>query len=80
DGQLHAVAYHRHPVFGVDVPATVPGVPSALLDPRQTWADVDAYDKTAAELAERFVANFHKFTDFATADILAGAPTVAVAV
>ncbi|WP_055562755.1 phosphoenolpyruvate carboxykinase (ATP), partial [Hymenobacter sp. AT01-02] len=40
DGQLHAVAYHRHPVFGVDVPATVPGVPSALLDPRQTWADV----------------------------------------
>jgi phosphoenolpyruvate carboxykinase (ATP) len=77
-GQLHDVEFQAHPVFGVQVPATVPGVPTHLLDPRQTWADAVAYDQTAADLAQKFVDNFQKYADYASADILAGAPKVAV--
>jgi phosphoenolpyruvate carboxykinase (ATP) len=33
-----------------------------MLDPRNTWADKSAYDRQAAELAERFKKNFTQFT------------------
>ena len=42
---------------------SVPGVDPALLDPRSTWADPDAYDAKAAELAAMFRANFATFDD-----------------
>ncbi|MDU0368844.1 phosphoenolpyruvate carboxykinase (ATP) [Hymenobacter endophyticus] len=79
NGELDNVEFHKHPVFGVEVPASVPGVPTEILDPRNTWADKEAYDRTAAELAEKFVANFQRYADYANEDILAGAPKVAVA-
>jgi phosphoenolpyruvate carboxykinase (ATP) len=75
-GALANVSFLRHPVFGMEIPAAVPGVPTHLLDPRQTWADPEAYDRTAAELAQQFIANFRKYADFASADILVGAPKV----
>ena len=75
-GQLAEVKFRPHPVFGVLVPGAVPGVPSEILDPRHTWADKAAYDKTAGDLAEKFVANFQKFAASASAEILAGAPRV----
>ncbi|SHK72648.1 phosphoenolpyruvate carboxykinase (ATP), partial [Hymenobacter psychrotolerans] len=78
EGRLDAVDFHRHPVFGVQVPAAVPGVPTDILDPRNTWADKEAYDKTATELAHKFVHNFQRFADFASDDILAGAPKAEV--
>ena len=76
-GQLAAVKFKPHPIFGVQVPAAVPGVPAEILDPRQTWVDADAYDRTAADLAQKFVDNFRKYADYASTDILAGAPRVA---
>jgi len=76
--QLNEVAFQAHSIFGVQVPAAVPGVPAHLLDPRQTWADPVAYDQTAADLAQKFVDNFQKYADYASADILAGAPKVAI--
>ena len=77
-GVLSEVSFRQHPVFGVSVPAAVPGVPTEILDPRHTWADKAAYDRTATELAEKFTRNFEKYADFASADILAGAPQLAV--
>ncbi|MDB5236758.1 MAG: phosphoenolpyruvate carboxykinase, partial [Hymenobacter sp.] len=79
NGQLDEVKFNKHPVFGMMVPGAVPGVPSEILDPRNTWADKAAYDKTAASLAEKFVQNFKKYADYANEEILAGAPKVAVA-
>ena len=38
-GELDAIEVRRDPVFGFEVPLAVPGVDSALLDPRSTWAD-----------------------------------------
>ena len=77
-GVLSEVSFRQHPVFGVAVPGAVPGVPSEILDPRNTWADKAAYDRTATELAEKFTRNFEKYADFASAEILAGAPRLAV--
>jgi phosphoenolpyruvate carboxykinase (ATP) len=78
NGELNDVAFTKHPIFGVEVPASVPGVPTNILDPRDTWTDKEAYDKTAADLAQKFVSNFQKYADFANEEILAGAPKVAV--
>ncbi|MGH2417908.1 MAG: phosphoenolpyruvate carboxykinase (ATP) [Candidatus Limnocylindria bacterium] len=62
-GQLRDVDYEADPIFGVEVPASVPGVPDEVLRPRATWADPDAYDAKARELAEMFVENFEAYAD-----------------
>lgn len=59
-GELEKVEYSIDPVFGVQVPTTCPGVPSEVLQPRDTWADKAAYDQQANELAKLFQANFTK--------------------
>ncbi len=57
-GALDTVETVRHPIFGMRVPTSCPGVPPEVLDPRATWDDPDAYDRTARELRDRFHANF----------------------
>jgi phosphoenolpyruvate carboxykinase (ATP) len=61
-GDLDGVEYRTDDVFGFDVPVAVPEVDATLLDPRSTWADPEAYDRKAAELAGMFRSNFEKFT------------------
>ena len=61
EGDLQAVEYRTDPVFGFEVPVEVPGVDSTLLDPRSTWADPQAYDRRAVELATMFRENFGRF-------------------
>ncbi|MDP1572060.1 MAG: phosphoenolpyruvate carboxykinase [Vicinamibacterales bacterium] len=73
-GALDAVAYHRHPVFNVDVPATCPGVPDEVLDPRGTWAEREAYDTQAAKLAKMFVDNFAAFEGDVDRAVVAAGP------
>jgi len=74
DGSLHNVDYRRDPNFGFDVPVSVPGVDSAILNPRDTWADKLEYDVTAARLVDLFNANFAKFADHVDAGVRASAP------
>ncbi|MGD9695599.1 MAG: phosphoenolpyruvate carboxykinase (ATP) [Thermoleophilia bacterium] len=52
-GALDAAPTRTDPNFGFEVPVAVPDVDSALLDPRGTWADGDAYDAAAKDLAAR---------------------------
>ena len=61
EGALDAVEYREHPVFGFAVPVEVPGVDQALLDPRSTWHDPNAYDRKARELAAMFRENIQHF-------------------
>lgn len=63
DGKLDGVQTRKEPHFGLAVPVEVPGVPSDILDPRQTWADKAAYDAKAKELAGRFRENFTQYAD-----------------
>jgi phosphoenolpyruvate carboxykinase (ATP) len=61
DGSLASVATRTDPNFGFQVPESCPGVPSEVLDPRQTWADKAAYDAKARDLVGRFIKNFEQF-------------------
>ncbi len=60
-GELENIPMHPDPVFGLLVPATCPGVPEEILHPRNTWADKEAYDRTARELINRFRENFQQY-------------------
>lgn len=77
-GELDSVNFTNHSVFGVAMPESCPNVPAEILSPRNTWSNKEAYDAKANELAAAFVKNFSKYADFASEDILAGAPKVAV--
>ncbi len=76
DGKLDNVNFKEHEIFGVSVPASCPPVPTEILDPRNTWHDKDAYDQKANYLANAFLKNFEKFSDYATEEIIAGGPRV----
>jgi phosphoenolpyruvate carboxykinase (ATP) len=60
-GALREVPTRQHPVFGVAVPQSCPDVPDTFLDARDMWADKEAYDRAAADLAGRFRKNFERF-------------------
>ena len=74
NGELDAVEYKDHAVFGLAIPQSCPEVPSEILNPSKTWNDVDLYHQKAVELAQKFKANFAKFEEFANPEIMAGAP------
>src|SRR5688500_12891439 len=63
DGSLNAVEFRVDENFGFEVPVSVPGVESKILDPRQTWADGREYDETAAKLVGLFADNFKQFEE-----------------
>lgn len=62
-GQLANVKFEEDPVFGVQVPTEVPGVPSEALKPRSLWKDGRSYDAKARELSQRFARNFEDYGD-----------------
>jgi phosphoenolpyruvate carboxykinase (ATP) len=75
-GELDTVGYQPHPVFGMMMPVTCPGVPAEILNPRSTWADTAAYDAKCRDLALQFVQNFEKYANGVTEEILMAAPKV----
>ncbi len=79
DGSLNAVEFRIDPNFGFEVPVSVPGVESRILDPRETWTDKAAYDDTASRLVQQFVDNFAQFAEHVDASVLDAAPGVALA-
>jgi phosphoenolpyruvate carboxykinase (ATP) len=63
EGKLDGVETKEDPVFRLQVPVRVPGVPDKVLHPRETWQDQAAYDRTARRLAAMFQLNFDKYAD-----------------
>ncbi|WP_459482904.1 phosphoenolpyruvate carboxykinase (ATP) [Erwinia amylovora] len=51
------------PVFNLEMPHSLPGVDSTLLDPRNSYPSEAAWEEKARDLARRFITNFDKFTD-----------------
>ena len=72
-GELTAVETEPDSVFRLAVPKSCPDVPSQFLDARGMWADKQAYDRAARELAARFSRNFEQFQDVA-GEVAAAAP------
>ena len=74
DGKLDNATFENHPIFGVAMPTEVPGVPTELLNPRNTWADKAEYDTKANHLAGLFNKNFEQFAEGVSKDILDASP------
>ena len=74
DGTLSQAEYNEDPIFGVRVPTSCSGVPEEILDPRNTWADKEAYDQKAESLAQLFAENFKQFEDQAPSEVKAAGP------
>ncbi|MBQ2095437.1 MAG: phosphoenolpyruvate carboxykinase (ATP), partial [Firmicutes bacterium] len=72
-GEIEKAEFVKDPVFGVEVPTSVEGVPSEILIPANTWEDKAAYDERVKTLATSFIENFKKYTT-ASADIVAAGP------
>nr|WP_250893790.1 phosphoenolpyruvate carboxykinase [Croceibacterium selenioxidans] len=77
DGSLNNAEFRQDPNFGFEVPVAVPGVDSAILDPRETWADKNEYDQTAAKLVQLFVENFAQFEAHVDEGVRKAAPQAA---
>jgi phosphoenolpyruvate carboxykinase (ATP) len=76
EGRLLTVDFEAHPVFGMLMPKTCDNVPSEILNPRNTWADKDAYDEKARDLAKQFIKNFENYADGVSDEIAAAAPKI----
>ncbi|MCP3741068.1 phosphoenolpyruvate carboxykinase (ATP) [Rossellomorea sp. BNER] len=63
EGELTNVETLKDEIFGLNIPVHVPGVPDEVLQPRKTWANDEAFDNKAKELAGKFRENFRKFSD-----------------
>jgi phosphoenolpyruvate carboxykinase (ATP) len=61
DGSINNVEFDKIPFFGLNIPKELPGVDSALLNPRNAWTDKAHFDEIAAKLAGMFIDNFKKY-------------------
>ncbi|KAF8986558.1 Protein kinase C-like 1, partial [Haplosporangium bisporale] len=76
-GSLNDVEYEKYPVFGLDIPKTVPNVPAEVLNPRSAWgAATTEFDGTVRKLASLFNENFAKYSSEATDEVIAAGPQI----
>jgi len=76
NGDLDNVSYRNHSIFKVAIPNTCPNVPDEVLSPRGTWNNDEGYYEMADKLAKFFQENFKQFEEFASDEIMEGAPIV----
>ncbi len=60
-GAINTAPTKKIPIFDFEVPTELPGVDPAILDPRDTYADVAVWEGKAQDLAGRFIKNFVKY-------------------
>jgi phosphoenolpyruvate carboxykinase (ATP) len=60
-GELDDAQYIKMPVFGLDVPTNISGVPDHVLQPWNSWNNSTAYNNTLIQLAERFQRNMQRY-------------------
>ncbi|HUY31912.1 MAG TPA: phosphoenolpyruvate carboxykinase (ATP) [Pirellulales bacterium] len=73
-GELARAATAVDPRFGLRVPVRCPGIPDALLVPRNAWPDPAAYDATARKLAALFQNHFSQYAESASEATRAAGP------
>jgi len=73
DGLLDRVETTDLPIFGLKMPLELPGVDSAILDPRNSYADAADWEARARKLASLFIGNFEQYTDTASGKALVAA-------
>ena len=73
-GELENASTVSDPVFGFDIVTKCPEVPDQMLQPRESWANKEAYDQAAKKLAALFLENFKTYEGGVSAEVLAAAP------
>ena len=73
NGDVLKAPTKKIPFFDFEVPTELPGVNPAILDPRDTYADSEEWNKKAKDLAERFIKNFAKYEGNAAGKALVAA-------
>ena len=63
DGSIEKAATKNIPIFNLEVPTSLPGVHTDILDPRDTYENADEWTTKATKLAGLFIDNFEKYTD-----------------
>ena len=63
DGSIEKAETKTIPLFNLEVPTALPNVNSAILDPRDTYADTEEWNTKAEKLAHLFIKNFDRYTD-----------------
>ena len=61
DGSINQAEFEQTEFFGLKIPNALPGVDAEVLNPRNSWKDSAAFDRSAEELAGMFVENFRKY-------------------
>ncbi|REL24267.1 phosphoenolpyruvate carboxykinase (ATP) [Rhodohalobacter sp. SW132] len=75
-GDLDDAPTVKDEVFGFEIPTECPDVKSDILIPKNTWDDVDAYNKQAEKLGNLFTKNFEKFEKESSEEIINAGPNV----
>jgi phosphoenolpyruvate carboxykinase (ATP) len=63
DGSIDHAPTKMIPFFNLEVPTQLHGVNPGVLDPRDTYTTPAVWNEKARDLAQRFIANFEKYTD-----------------
>lgn len=74
EGKLDRATFTTMPLFHFRIPTEVPGVPTYILDPRNTWHDKSGYDRKSRYLANLFLENFKKYASHASQEIIGAGP------
>ena len=76
NGNLEKVPTKSLPIFGLNVPQSVAGVPDEVIWPRDSWANKEEYDATLKKLALAFVENFKKYESGTSEQIKSAGPKI----
>lgn len=74
EGKLDQVEYHVDPWFGFEIPQSCPGVPVEILNPAESWSDIDSYEKTIQNLVSQFKNNMKKYEKSTPQEVLLAGP------
>jgi len=73
-GGLDNVETTKDEFFNLEIPASCANVPTEVLNPKNTWADKNAYDETAKKLANMFNNNFKEYETESSEEISKAGP------
>ena len=61
NGDILKAPTKKIPIFDIEVPTSLPGVDTGILDPRDTYESAEIWEEKAKDLAGRFINNFKKY-------------------
>jgi phosphoenolpyruvate carboxykinase (ATP) len=77
-GELRKAFYEKMPVFDLEVPTHIEGVPDEILMPRKVWKDQQLYDTQVIKLAHLFKKNMLDYADRCPYEVKSAGPFLKV--